>query len=104
MKQRSGASTTINVISHNYFDLDLSISYIDFLSLDEALLVRPREADGSLPEVDFMKLSSGSDLVDKGLDIGFPFYSKAPDLGVFELNYFAFPQSHAYGTSTIRNP
>jgi hypothetical protein len=81
--------------SFNYFDLDLSVAYNDFLSLDEALLVRPREADGSLPEVDFMKLSSGSDLVDKGLDIGFPFYSKAPDLGAFELNYFAFPQSHA---------
>jgi len=81
--------------SHNYFDLDLSVAYNDFLSHDEALLVRPREADGSLPEIDFMRLSSESDLVDKGLDFGFPFYSIAPDLGAFELTYFAFPQSHA---------
>ena len=81
--------------SHNYFDLDLTVSDDDFISLDEALLVGPREADGSLPDVDFMKLSPGSDLVDRGVDIGFLFYGMAPDLGAFEQSYYAFPESNA---------
>jgi hypothetical protein len=71
----------------NYFDLDVTVSDEDFLSLDEALLVQPRQADGNLPQVDFMKLSPGSDLVDRGEDIGFPYHGTAPDLGAFEQEY-----------------
>jgi hypothetical protein len=81
--------------AYNYFDLDVTVSDEDFLSLDEALLVLPRQADGSLPDIDFMRLAEGSDLVDRGEDIGFPYYGAAPDLGAFEQEYFSFPDSNA---------
>ena len=59
----------------------------DFLSIDENLLIASRQADGSLPNVNFLKLKQGSDLIDKGKNIGFAFYGTAPDLGAFESNF-----------------
>jgi hypothetical protein len=47
-------------------------------------MLGPRNADGSLPYVDFLKLKEGSRAIDKGEDLGFPFVGKAPDLGAFE--------------------
>ena len=41
-------------------------------------------ADGSLPNVDFLKLKEGSRAIDKGEDVGLPFEGSAPDLGAFE--------------------
>jgi len=49
------------------------------------LLSSPRNSDGSLPNIDFMKLVSGSDLIDKGIDVELPFNGIAPDLGAFEF-------------------
>nr|WP_288834388.1 Ig-like domain-containing protein [uncultured Flavobacterium sp.] len=58
----------------------------DFESLDISQLIQPRKADGSLPDVTFMKLKSSSDLIDKGVLIqGIPYLGVAPDLGAFEL-------------------
>jgi hypothetical protein len=56
----------------------------DFLSLDINLASAPRQADGSLPDIDFLHLAPGSDLIDAGVDLGMPFNGKAPDLGAFE--------------------
>ncbi|MEY2868095.1 MAG: hypothetical protein RIR01_513 [Bacteroidota bacterium] len=72
------------VLKNNYFDLKVSVTKADFLSLDEKLLMAPRQADGSLPNTDFLKLARASDLIDAGVNIGFPFKGKAPDLGCFE--------------------
>lgn len=73
------------ILKNNYFDLtQITISAADFLSLDEKLLMAPRQADGSLPDIDFLKLAPSSDLIDAGVTIGFPFKGKAPDLGCFE--------------------
>ncbi len=72
-------------LKNNYFDLNLDASDADFMSLDEALLVAPRQKDGSLPDNDFMRLKPGSKFIDKGVDIGFPFKGAAPDLGCFEV-------------------
>lgn len=72
-------------LSHNYFDLNLEATDDDFVSLDESQLMAPRQADGSLPDITFMHLKPGSKFVDKGMDIGFPFKGKAPDLGCFEV-------------------
>ncbi len=82
-------------ISNNSFDLDITIRNGDFLSLDTALLTAPRNEDGSLPGNDFMRLSSWSQLVDAGVDIGFAFCGGAPDLGAFELDHHPFPRSDA---------
>jgi hypothetical protein len=46
--------------------------------------VGPRQADGSLPSIDFLKLAPGSHLIDAGVDVGLPFNGTAPDLGWFE--------------------
>lgn len=59
----------------------------DFVSIDTAGVRGPRQADGSLPNLPFMRLAQGSDLIDAGTNVGLPFYGAAPDLGCFESNY-----------------
>ncbi|MCU4164776.1 right-handed parallel beta-helix repeat-containing protein [Carboxylicivirga caseinilyticus] len=59
----------------------------DFVSLDTTGVTGPRQADGSLPDLDVFKLVQGSDLIDGGTDLGYDFYDDAPDLGAFETNY-----------------
>lgn len=56
----------------------------DFLSLAASLAQALRQADGSLPNNDFARLVSGSDLIDQGVDVGIPYCGAAPDLGAFE--------------------
>ncbi len=79
--------TTQNTLSHNSFDLGLNITDADFVSLNESQLTAPRKPDGSLPDIDFLRPAPGSDLIDAGVDIGFDFFGKAPDLGALETNY-----------------
>lgn len=74
----------LNTSITNSFDMNLTLTNDDFVSLDESLLMDPRNADGSLPDTDFMKLTSNSSALDAGTDIGFPFFGNAPDLGAFE--------------------
>lgn len=71
-------------LSNNYFYMNLTATEADFISLDEKLLTAPRKPDGSLPDTGFMQLQPGSQFIDKGKDIGFPYKGKAPDLGAFE--------------------
>lgn len=68
----------------NSFDLKLKLEDGDFRSLDQAELVRPRQPNGDLPDIAFMKLKPGNPAIDKGVDTGLPFNGKAPDLGAFE--------------------
>lgn len=56
----------------------------DFISVDTTGMRGPRQADGSLPDVPFMHLAAGNDLIDAGTDVGLPFNGPAPDLGCFE--------------------
>ena len=72
------------VIVANSFNLKLTFTDRDFEGLDQADLVKPRQANGDLPQVPFMKLKAGNPAIDKGVDIGLPFKGKAPDLGAFE--------------------
>lgn len=72
------------VLNNNYFDLSVTVNSSDFLSVDESLLTAPRQADGSLPNNDFLRLSPTSDLIDMGIDLGFQFNGSSPDLGCFE--------------------
>jgi|GEM_PF-267919 len=80
----SNIDFTLSNADTNYFNLPVTINSADFLSTDQTLLMAPRQADGSLPVNNFMRLASGSDAIDKGLNIGFPFNGAAPDLGCFE--------------------
>lgn len=73
-------------LAANSFDpaSPIPVSGGDFLGLDEADLVKPRRPDGALPDVPFLHLAPGSALIDRGVEVGFPFQGKAPDLGCFE--------------------
>lgn len=80
----------------NTWDLSITPASKDFVSLsDPSMTVKdasaelsgalgPRQADGSLPNVDFLKLAMGSAMIDKGTDVGLPFTGMAPDLGAYE--------------------
>lgn len=69
----------------NSWDLGLAPSDADFLSVSDEDFRGPRQADGSLPELDFLKLRAGSQLIDKGTEVGLPFNGEAPDLGAHEF-------------------
>ncbi len=60
------------------------VTNADFVSVDPAAAYGPRQADGSLPDIGFMRLAAGSDLIDGGTDVGLPYNGAAPDLGAFE--------------------
>lgn len=68
----------------NSWNGGVTVTAADFISLDTTGVSGPRKADGSLPELPFMKLAAGSDLIDAGIDIGLPFLGPKPDLGCFE--------------------
>jgi MYXO-CTERM domain-containing protein len=81
----------------NTWDLNITPAAKDFLSITDttvggtgqaietsSLALGPRQADGSLPNVDFLKLAAGSAMIDKGTDVGLPFVGSAPDLGAYE--------------------
>jgi pectate disaccharide-lyase len=73
------------VQDHNSWNVSgITASADDFVSIDVALAKAPREADGSLPNNGFARLRQGSDLIDKGVDVGLPFAGIAPDLGAYE--------------------
>lgn len=72
------------------------VSSGDFLSLDVAMASAPRQADGSLPVVDFLRLAPGSDLIDAGVDVGLPYNGAAPDLGAFESDFTSSVEEEAH--------
>lgn len=84
---------------NNTWNLNLDLTESDFLSVDDPSMtitgedlsmiagaLGPRKADGSLPDVAFLKLKAGSRAIDKGVDVGMPFAGKAPDLGAYEYS------------------
>lgn len=105
---------------NNTWNLKLDLTESDFLSLDDpsmtvtgqdlskiAGMLGPRKADGSLPDVDFLKLKEGSRAIDKGEDLGFPYAGAASDLGAFEYGLPVSSSSIAgmssSGTTSIAN-
>ena len=83
---------------NNTWNLKLDLTEDDFMSLDDpsmtttgkdlstiAGILGPRNPDGSIPDVNFLKLKEGSRAIDQGEDVGLPFAGKAPDLGAYEF-------------------
>ena len=68
----------------NTFDQTRVLSDADFLSLDEAALIAPRQPNGELPVIRFLHLAADSSLIDTGVAADAPFHRKAPDPGAFE--------------------
>jgi hypothetical protein len=78
---------TVAVRTNNSWQSPFVVSAADFVSLDTSVLRAPRNADGSLPTINLMKLAQGSDLIDGGTNVGLPYYGSAPDVGYAESNY-----------------
>jgi hypothetical protein len=72
------------VVATNSWDSKYTVTSADFESIDTTGISAARKADGSLPDVTFMRLVAGSDLIDAGTDVGLTYKGKAPDLGCFE--------------------
>jgi hypothetical protein len=82
---------------YNTWDLGVIQSSGDFLSITDPTMsgtgqtietaspaLGPRQADGSLPNVDFLKQGAGSQMIDRGTNVGIPYSGTAPDLGAYE--------------------
>jgi hypothetical protein len=76
-----------------------NISATDFASLDTTGVRGARKPDGGLPDVFFMHLTSGSQLIDAGTNVGLVFLGSGPDLGAFE-----FDPSTSVTNSSLSSP
>ena len=85
---------------YNTWNLNITPKESDFVSVsDPSMTVTgrelgplggafgPRQADGSLPDIDFLKLAKNSQMIDKGVNVGLKYEGKAPDLGAYEYGY-----------------
>ena len=79
-----------------------SVTNADFISLDYMQLFAARKSDGSKPDVTFMRLADGSDLIDGGYDVGLTYNGSAPDLGAWE--YGTYETSSATDILTFTLP
>jgi hypothetical protein len=70
----------------NSWQSPFSVTSADFVSIDTTGVRGPRKPDGSLPDVQFMHLAAGSQLIDAGTNVGLPFLGNGPDLGAFEFD------------------
>jgi hypothetical protein len=61
-----------------------TVSTVDFLSVDTALITAPRNPEGSLSASAFLRLAPTSPMIDAGANVGLPYTGRAPDLGAFE--------------------
>lgn len=92
-----GSTGTVNaattVLSNNSWNSNPSISVTnaDFVSVDIQELKLPRKADGSLPDINFLRPKSTSALINRGVDVGLPYKGSAPDIGAFEYDPTALP-------------
>jgi hypothetical protein len=71
-------------VVNNSWNLPVTINSSDFQSTSYTGWDAPRLPDGSLPQLPMFRLKAGSDLLDKGVDVGLPYQGAAPDLGAFE--------------------
>jgi hypothetical protein len=71
-------------VSNNSWNGGVTLTNGDFISVNSAGVDGPRQADGSLPNLNYLKLITGSDLIDAGTNVGMPYNGAAPDQGAFE--------------------
>lgn len=89
---------------HNTWNGGVTVSDADFVNLNIAQLEKDRKANGSLPDITFMHLAGGSDLIDAGVNVGISYSGSAPDLGVFELQTDPVnPELPVFVSSVIEN-
>lgn len=89
--------------TNNSWQNGLVVSNADFASVDGTQLSLPRKADGSLPDITFLHLASGSDLIDAGVDVGTSFSGSAPDLGAFETQSGSTVAIPLFSSAVVQN-
>jgi Secretion system C-terminal sorting domain len=87
--------------TNNSWQSPVTTTTADFVAIDSIGLRSPRNADGSLPNINFMHLVNGSDLIDAGVDIGLSFNGTKPDIGCFETNYTVPVKFVVYGLQLV---
>jgi len=93
---------TCNITNNSFTPLSgVTVDVSDFVSTDEALLIAPRQLNGNLPDNGFLRLKPISDLIDKGMNLGFDFNGIAPDFGAFE---YKNTQSISFDTLGTKKP
>ena len=101
---------------YNTWNLNITPANSDFVSVADPSLTTtgkdisalagalgPRKPDGSLPDIDFLKLKSGSQMIDRGTDVGIPFVGKAPDLGAYEYGAASSSSTPATSSSSVKS-
>jgi len=93
-------NTNMNGVENTFNTWNLNIVPVegDFTSVSDAGFMGPRQPDGSLPAIDFMRLRADSQLIDQGTDVGLPFAGGAPDLGCYETGLTTAGTGGAAGT------
>lgn len=91
-------------IEYNSWNDGFSVSTKDFASLDRRGVDAPRNSDGSLRKIDFLRLNPKSSLVDAGVDVGSQYYGAAPDFGPFESGSTEIPVSKGIQISSFDTP
>lgn len=89
------AGRSTNIQDHNSWNGGVTANASDFVSVDMNQLKAARKSDGSLPDITAFHLVAGSDLIDKGVNVGLLFNGSAPDMGAFE--YGTDPQHSTLG-------
>jgi MYXO-CTERM domain-containing protein len=88
----------------NTWDLGITEASTDFVSTADTGALGPRQADGSLPAIDFMKLRAKSPLIDKGTNVMLPYVGAAPDLGAYEFGATTTGGTAGAGSAGAGNP
>jgi hypothetical protein len=70
--------------SYNRWNLGITVTAGDFVSVSTTGMDGARNEDGSLPYLPFLRLAETSDLIDAGVDVGYSYNGSAPDLGAYE--------------------
>lgn len=103
----TGSIGNFAVQQTNSWTLPFAVTAADFVSLDTTGVRGPRNANGSLPDVPFLRLATGSGLIDAGTDVGIPFNGSSPDVGAFEsggpVTALAFTESLPNRLSLFQN-
>ena len=70
--------------AYNSWNLGVTLNDAQFQSVSTSGWDAPRQVDGMLPVRPNLRLAPGSNLIDKGTNVGLPSNGRAPDLGAFE--------------------
>lgn len=101
---------------YNTWNLNIAPTDADFLSVDDPSMTvtgkdlstlggafGARRANGDLPDIPFLKLSPGSRMIDKGVDVGLAAEGK-PDLGAYEYSADTAAVDTSETPTALRNP